>query len=370
MTNDPRDLASRLTDALDSAAATLPDAEPPAFSWQQPAARRSSRRRRGLYAASGLAAAAVAATVVAATLPSGHHAGDGHQAPDAERPGSVAPSSSAAVSHARPVPVPHTGQSASALLLAASHTRLRTGDPALRDGQFRYVRIVSPAPGTIVYDKNGTPHTEKAPAGSYNLDQYWIPKDVTDVWMRRSGVVGDVAPDVWTGRCDDLYAHTQDAPKGPSCTRPGSFSDPTPRFVAHLPRDPDALYSQLRSYAESRLNPDKIHDTNYLMFFVIDSLLDNEVVTGDLTSTLYAVLGRIPGIQVLDGVQNYSGVAGTGFRLSTTLGHGPDALRSTATIIVDLASGTFLGDQQVSDGNTYSSAVTTGVADRIGVAGH
>ena len=364
MTDD--NLEQRLIDALDSSTDSMPESAPPAFTWQTdtPVAGRSPRiARRAVYAGSGLVAAAVAVAVVATTA--GSHS---TAAPTRVGPHHVAASQSGHRQGRFQV------QSAPKLLLAAAHERLQTGDATLRDGQFRYVRIVGPAPDLITYAKGSTtPVTHKAPAGSYTLDQYWIPKVETHVWLRRQSVVHDPnggKPTTWRGRCDDLYSHTQDDPKGPACTRPGSFENPTPAFIAGLPRDPHALYKKLHSFAEKRLNPDKIHNANFEMFTTIDTLLSGGVITSDLTSTLYQVLSRIPGIAVVHGDKNYSGVAGTGFRLSTVLGHGPKPYRDTQTIIVDLSSGAYLGDKDVEAGEHYSSAVTTGVADRIGHRGH
>ncbi|MBE7189736.1 CU044_5270 family protein [Jatrophihabitans endophyticus] len=365
MNDDTNDLERRLTDALGHAGEQLTDSAPPTFSWQEPGGTATSRtRRRAIYAGSGLVAAAVAAAVVATTLPGGTSTAGHPQAAGTTTAGTAA---APARSHGTTAPARH--ESAPKLLLAAAHLQMTDGDPALTDGQFRYVRIVSPAPALYTY-KGNKPHTVPAPAGSYTLDQYWIPKDETDVWMRRQSVVGDPnggAPDVWKGRCDDLYADTQDGPKGAPCTRPGSFDDPTPAFVAGLPRDPDALYSQLHAYSEKHLNPEKIDDVNFEMFSTVDSLLQDGIVTSDLTSTLYSVLSKIPGISVVDGATNYSGVAGTGFRISTKFGH---TLADTSMIIVDLDSGAYLGDRDDSKGNHYSSAVTTGVSDGLGQPGH
>ena len=365
-------LDDRLSDALNSAVTTMPTSNPPTFTWQKdtPSSnrpRRNTRRWVGVSAV-GLVAAAVTAVTLAATIfgsPSSQQ-GSSHAAPP------VSIRSHVAQSVARGVQRPDSAHAAPKLLLAAARTRLRTGDPVLAAGQYRYVRILGPAAGQYVTDAAGKWQYVPAPAGSYSLDEYWIPKNESDLWMRRSSAHGssDDTPTTWTGKCGDLYADTQDGPKGDPCTRPGSFKDPTPAFIAGLPRDPDALYRDLHASAEQNLNPDKIHDVGYEMFFTIDDLLDSGYLTSDVTSTFYTVLSRIPGITVLDGTQNYSGVTGTGFRLSTTFGHGPDSVPNTSTIIVDLNTGTYLGDREVIPGRQFSSAVTVGVANHLGVPGH
>lgn len=363
MTDNHFDLESRVTDALDSRASTITPSFPPAFSWENTdshiqLAPRSTRRlsRRVVAAGGGLVAAAAVAAVVATTL-SGQPTTSG--GPQATNAGSAAPSN-----HAR------VAANAPALLLAAAHTRLRLGDAPLADGQYRYIKTISPAPDLITYPKGGTkPHLVAPPADAYTLDELWIPKDQTTVWERKQSVVDDPSggsPMVWKGRCGDLYVHTQDGPKGPACTRSGSFGDPSPAFVAGLPRNADTLYAKLRKYSEKHLNPQKIHKVNFEMFSVADSLLESSVLPSDLTSTLYKVLSRIPGISVVQHARNYSGTEGTGFRISTTFGQGKDALPSTQTIIVDLGTGAFLGDRTVEYGADYSSAVTVGVADHLG----
>jgi hypothetical protein len=175
---------------------------------------------------------------------------------------------------------------------------------------------------------------------------------------------------VWTGKCGDLYANAQDGPKGDPCTRPASFDDLTPAFVAALPRTASALLSQLRTYAVGRENPDKIHDANYFVFRTVNDMLMSGMAPSDLRSTLYTVLSRIPGITVVAGAKNADGVAGTGFQLSTTLGRGSIATRDTMTIIVDTTTGAYLGLHEVSPDLDYIDAVSVGVADKIGVAGH
>ena len=365
-------LDDRLSDALHSAVDTMPASTPPTFTWQTDTLStnrptRSTRRRVGVTAA-GLVAAAVTAATLAATIsgPPATQQGRSHAAPPTSIQGHVAQSVAPGVQRAG------SDRAAPTLLLAAARMRLRTGDPVLAAGQYRYVRVLGPAAGQYVSDAAGTSQYVPAAAGSYSLDEYWIPKHETDLWMRRSSAHGssDDTPTTWTGRCGDLYAGTQDGPKGDACTRSGSFADPTPAFIAGLPRDPDALYRDVHAFAEKNLNPDKIHDVGYEMFFTIDSLLDSGFLTSDVSSTFYAVLSRIPGITVLDGAQNYSGVTGTGFRLSTTFGHGPDSVPDTSTIIVDLSTGTYLGDRTLIQGRPFSTAVTVGVADHIGEPGN
>jgi hypothetical protein len=82
------------------------------------------------------------------------------------------------------------------------------------------------------------------------------------------------------------------------------------------------------------------------------------------------VLSRIPGIAVVAGAKNADGVVGTGFQLSTTLGRGSTATRDTMTIIVDTTTGDYLGLHEVSPDLDPIDAVSVGVADKIGVAGH
>ena len=348
-------LEARLTDSFDSTADAVAVSAPPAFTWQSqtPAAPRATRHvsRRASYATSGLAAAA-AAVIVAAT-------GSGlHDTATIAR----ARAGSADVSTTGP------SQDAPRLLLAAARTRLQSGDPSLTDGQYRYVRITSPAPVNYV----GAQQTQLPPAGSYTLDEYWIPKDQSGLWMRRTSTPGDPssgASATWTGKCGDLYADAQDGPNGPACTRPGSFADPTPAFIAGLPRNPAALYEQLHTYAAKHLNPDKIHNPGFEMFSTIDSLLSSGILNSDLTSSFYTVLSRIPGIHVLDGAKNFAGAAGTGFRLRTTLGQGANSSPDIAMIIINLASGAYLGTHYDAPGLHQASAVTVGVADRIGEAG-
>jgi hypothetical protein len=69
-------------------------------------------------------------------------------------------------------------------------------------------------------------------------------------------------------------------------------------------------------------------------------------------------------------VRNAAGQSGTGFQLSTTYGQGADTSPDTETVIVNLATGAYLGYHQVTTGSDYLDAVSVGVADAVGVAGH
>ena len=360
------ELDRRLGAALDDLATDVPEATPPAFSWQRPPAAavspapRRGRSSRIARVAAPLTAAAAVAAVVGALLVGGEGADPVAQIP------SAAPSTPATPTAAAP-PVDVTGRTAPELLVAAAQTTLGTPEPG--PGQFRYVRIEN-----AQIDVAGDGSLVFAAPGSYRLDEYWIPADPQDrdtPWLRRMSTVGlqppyDSPPYESRGICGDLYANTVDGrvgrtPGDDPCARPAGLDDPSPAFVAGLPRDADQLYALLEQHARENLNPDKVHDVDAVLVRTVDGLLRSNMAPTDLTATLYTVLSRVPGIQVVPDLVSANGLTGTGFRLTYLVGPDGDAHESTDTVAIDLATGTYLGSDD--DGIR-----TVGIADELGVA--
>jgi hypothetical protein len=362
------ELDGRVSTALDDLATDVPETAPPVLSWQQPgrAVPPAGRRRRSgrvARVAAPLTAAAAVAAVVATLL-----AGSGPEqvvpvAVPAATPSTSAPTTS---TPAAP-PVDVTGRTAPELLVAAAETALGTAEPA--PGQFRYVRIQTPDQGV---DDNGT--FVPPAAGAYDLDEYWIPADPQDPdtpWLRRMSSVGvpppfDFPAYEWSGICGDLYKGTIDGgvgrtPDDDPCARPAGLDDPSPAFVAGLPRDADQLSALVEQQARADLNPDKVHDVDAMTVRIVQSLLDSNMASTDLTATLYQVLSRVPGIEVVPDLVTASGLTGTGFRITYVAGPDPVAGRTTETVVIDLATGTYLG-------YGGDSLRTVGIADELGVA--
>jgi hypothetical protein len=349
-----------LSHTLDEASSEITENKPPVFSWQLEASgarqtRRPLARRRFVRGAAAVAAMAASAVVIAALQP-----GTARTSTALRGTGSGG----------------QNAQSAPRLLLAAAHIKLRAGDAPVQPGQYRYIRTVSPAP-TLVQPGPGEARQIPAPPGAYSLRELWIPATVSDLWMRRDSVQGENMagyPTVYQAPCGDFFADTQGGSPsrtpGDACTHPGTFDSPTPVFIAGLPRDAGKLYDQLLGYARAHVNPDKNHDINAIIVQTVRSMLETGMITADLTSTLYAVLSRVPDVVVVPNTKNAAGVSGTGFKIDTVLGHGTDQLPLTITIIVDLKNGDYLGSREQQTGSDWLSAVSTGIADHLGAPGH
>jgi hypothetical protein len=154
--------------------------------------------------------------------------------------------------------------------------------------------------------------------------------------------------------CGNFYS------PGP-CPRAGSWQDPTPSFLAELPRDPALLYDRLQADA-----PDNGRGPAELLVYAADALRTG-LVPADLRAALYQALTRLDGIDLTDRAANLDGRVGTAI--------GIDDGQFRQDIIIDAATGTFIGEREVltddvdgaPEGTTMSyTAVDTAVVDGIG----
>ena len=113
-----------------------------------------------------------------------------------------------------------------------------------------------------------------------------------------------------------------------------SFRDPTPEYIAGLPRDPRELYERLR--VESKTNGD--NEARDLLQMVNDGL-DNGTYPADVRSAIYKALTYLPGLEIVDKT------AVLDSRTGTALGITVDD--TTAQIVVDPATGDYLGSRTV-----------------------
>jgi hypothetical protein len=81
-------------------------------------------------------------------------------------------------------------------------------------------------------------------------------------------------------------------PPSPPCQP--SWQQPSPAFLAALPRDPDALLAMLRR------NPPKHLDADYEAWSRIGTVLGTGGVPADLRAALYRAARKLPGIRLLD----------------------------------------------------------------------
>ncbi len=252
----------------------------------------------------------------------------------------------------------------------AAVASLGATDEPVRAGQYRYIQT----------------HAWNTVFSGYNifqdetLSQVWVPAnpdDPTQNWMIDRRPTGNR---VWikgteeearedgtstdpmdtgvslhaTAPCGNFYQ------PGP-CPRSGSWQDPTPSFLASLPRDPAQLYARLQADA-----PDNGRGNAELLVYAADALRSG-LVPADLRAALYQTLTRLDGVDLVDQAVNLDGRVGTAI--------GIDDGQFRQDIIIDPTTGAFIGEREVltgdyegaPDGTTFSyTAVSTAVVDTIG----
>ena len=263
--------------------------------------------------------------------------------------------------------------SAAAAALNSAADKVHAADPALGPTQFRYV-------GTHAWWMATTVHGQTFSYLAENLLETWVPADQTREWLWRRDVTGarkwvqgteeqaraaGVPVDEagwpegeWRAPCGDFFA-TEEG-KQP-CAEPGSWSHPTPDFLAGLPRDPDQLFKRLKTDAPANKRGDA-----EVLVYAADALRSG-LIPADLRAALYRALGKLPGLEITEQVANLDGRKGTAYGISD------GNLRQE--IIVDPTTGEFIGERETAardlDGlpagtvMTYTS-VTTALVDSMG----
>jgi hypothetical protein len=255
------------------------------------------------------------------------------------------------------------------LELAAAQTTDAT-DPVLGPGQYRYIETRSWGL-TAGTDDDG--HVIGALA-EYRT-QYWMPADLRQDGLAVSGQTGEhqwvvgteadahsinLAPDEperITAPCARFYSGSDGI-----CDGPGSWSSPTPAFLAGLPRDPAQLLTRLEHDA-----PVDDQGKTELLNLALGLLRNPVVLPADLRSALYLALSRIDGLTRTPGSVNLDGRPGTAL--------GFDNGTHRTEIIVDPDTGEFIGEREVVTSTSLEiptgtvtgyTSVSTGVADHIG----
>ena len=159
-----------------------------------------------------------------------------------------------------------------------------------------------------------------------------------------------------TAPCGNFYGSR-------TCPRTdGLWQDPTPSFLAGLPRDPAELLERLQADA-----PANGRGPTELLVYAADALRTG-LVPADLRAALYQALTRLDSVELTEDAVNLDGLTGS------AIGMNDGQIRQD--IIIDPASGAFIGDREVTTddlddapaGTTLSyTAVTTAVVDAIGV---
>lgn len=260
--------------------------------------------------------------------------------------------------------------SSAAAAEAFNHAAIAIGsnDPPIKPGQYRYIHSESWS-ANFAHDAVWLSEqfvSEWVPADPADPDAPWMLVNQptgNKIWIRGSAsqvlaedpLIAAAPAKTYRAACGDFFEQG-------GCGRPGSWQDPSPVFLAGLPRDPDQLYQRLLAAI-----PDNGSRPARILTYVTDTLATG-LVPADLRAALYHVLARIPGIEITDHAANLAGRQGTAL--------GVDDGQVRKDIIIDTLTGTFIGYCQAltapegsapAGTTTVSTAVTTGIADHFGV---
>ncbi|WP_086820054.1 CU044_5270 family protein [Allokutzneria sp. NRRL B-24872] len=248
----------------------------------------------------------------------------------------------------------------------AADLAVNTTDPKLGPGQFLYRSLR--AEGITTYYEGG------ASSGGV-LQETWIPADQRQLWLDRRanlgkekwlpGLEGKGEPSSstppkmlgdWRAPCGDFAYFAQGSRK--SCDK-GDWYNPTPEFLAALPKDPKQLYEKLVA---------SFPGGDAAVVGGAGSLLGSGRVPADVRAAIYRALSHVPSLSITADVANLDG------RKGTALG-----IRQGAEfhdVIIDPATGRYIGLRTVmaeaAEGLKAgtvrsSSALRTAVVNEIGI---
>lgn len=212
--------------------------------------------------------------------------------------------------------------------------------PGLRAGEARYL-AAEQFSLEVVLDAEGRSHVLE----ERMLTEEWVPADPRADWLQRVQGIGPpavwdsranaygggdpVAPTEWRGRCGAYYPTPGEDP----CTRPGLWEDPTPAFVAGLPRDPRALAERLRADAV-----DNGRDFVQAALELATQALDRGLLPTRDRALLYRALAFLPGLAVTDRRTVLGGRTGIAL--------GIDAGGEVLELVIDPLTGGYLGQRR------------------------
>ncbi|MGW6934190.1 CU044_5270 family protein [Lentzea sp. NPDC054927] len=256
-------------------------------------------------------------------------------------------------------------------LTKAADLASRVVDRPVGPGQFRYVR--TRYEGIMIESGDGP-----AKASSTDMVQeQWIPSDFRDEWMFKNtinsvkwvpGHEGSGKPEAATSfkdgeefraKCGNYSYFAEGQPD--RCTA-ASFHNPTPEFIAALPKDPKELLAKLR---------DEGHAEEAGAFMSALNALRTGQYPAEVRANLFRALALLPGLVVTDKRANLDGKEGVAL--------GKKYYDDFTEIIIDPDNGDFIGTREVvaedqPEGKASlkkgtvrsSSAVTAGIVGSLG----
>ncbi|MEV6927214.1 CU044_5270 family protein [Dactylosporangium sp. NPDC051485] len=277
-------------------------------------------------------------------------------------------------------------EAAAAELNQAAEAALRASDPALRDGQFFYIRRA----GAALVGFSGGPCGGVSYL-STSVAETWVPHNWTDQWMSRSTYDLDrqyFRPEdkARIEQCDDQRSpgapEVRKAPAGlfyPEGAHKiddeprdadgaivyhlspaeierrlahGGWQMPTPQFMADLPRNPtrllDRIYHDSAGHGRSR---------DQEAFVLVGDILRSGIVPADLRAALFSAAALIPGVRLAADTANLDGRQGVAVT-STEGGN------TRVELIFDSSTGEVIGEREVVLRDGYRPGLSRGTTIR------
>lgn len=261
-----------------------------------------------------------------------------------------------------------TSATAAEELIKAADLAARVVERPVGPGQYRYVRT---------HYEGITGEWGSGNAWTTDMaNEEWIPADRRDEWKLRfnihsvkwvPGHEGEGQPDggpfkdgqEFVGKCG-MYSYFAEG--YPDRCTVGSFHNPTPEFIAALPKDPAALLAKLREEG---------HGDDANAFMEALSALRSGQFPAEVRANLFRALAQLPGLVVTDKRANLDGKEGIAL--------GKKYYDEFIEIIIDPANGDFIGTREVvAEDQTgdkgslkkgtirQSSSVTSAIVDSLG----
>ncbi|GGU39060.1 CU044_5270 family protein [Lentzea flava] len=221
-------------------------------------------------------------------------------------------------------------------LIHAADLASRVVERPIAPGQYRYVR--SRYEGiTRAWGSDEAWTTDM-------VNEQWIPADRRDEWMLRftinsvawvPGHEGQGTPDSgpfkngdeFRGKCGKYSYYAEGQPD--RCTN-ATFHNPTPEFIAALPKDPKELLARLREEGHA--------DDAGAFMQALDALRSGQY-PAEVRANLFRALALLPGLVVTDNRANLDGKEGVAL--------GKKYYDNFTEIIIDPDNGDFIGTREV-----------------------
>jgi hypothetical protein len=237
----------------------------------------------------------------------------------------------------RDQPVGATADAAT-LLNQAADRAIGSTDPVVGPDEYLHVTTVGAYSTTII-----APEPDFASWLETYTDELFVPGDPANEWvLRRSPPVPyrpeDAELAAQHGMVYGDSAFTERALEGAFFGEPrsGDWGNPTPEFLAELPRDPQRLLDKIRDFAGDA-GPSR--DGEALV--VIADMLRSGIVPGDLRAALFRVAALIPGVELIEEQANLNG------QIGVAVGRYESGWGTRQEIIFDPDTGMVIGEREV-----------------------